>query len=368
MNNQITLASLCAATEFDQSDARTVFTIERNVKITLPFDAVILTASASNLNSKVTVVFFGESFHIGYDYVDLSVSPTKKLKVFSDEFNIHSNMLEYAEMFHEKHSQDVSQSLDMNHPSLIFCGYHFGGCIAQLVALKYLSDKIIPQEKIKCICFGSPLFADARLDNFISEKLLLNFHNYVLDCDIIPRILLIPTGYVKDLKTKHSYEDFFETSYLKYFLESNRDVGSFITLTPIRRDSKSFVPCGNYTFIERPVALNNNYDKTMKPLFFKYSDMEGKISKLEELSWNFRSDKDTIDGYIESFKTLVPRMKKSRQEITSTETREEITTTETREEITTTETREEMTTMETLKNKVRIFILFSIPFLVLGKV
>ena len=117
-----------------------------------------------SMNSKLTpviVIAFGSNSHVGNEYISSSAS-VKSLKIFADEFHVHSNILKYAEIFYERcwvKAEEIIRSKHDEHPTIFFCGHCFGGYIAQLITLKYLSDTVnFPADKIKSYFFWKSSF------------------------------------------------------------------------------------------------------------------------------------------------------------------------------------------------------------------
>ena len=339
------LASLCSAATVNHSGQAEVIKALSSLdcfEVTTPVDKeMIFKIFCSNsIWTSVVVIAFDSNSHIGNEYISSSAS-IGSLKVFANEFNVHSKILQYAEIFYDKYwdkLEGIIGSRNTNdYPSIIFCGHCFGGCIAQLITLKYLSETpSFPVDKINCISFGSPLFADLKLDQFISIKFSSNFHNYVLDCDMIPRALLVPlTDVIKMIQknNKHEYENKSPLAYIGQFLshhnhkkcESSELISMYedlLNMIPskkrkeiIRNNSAfnifNFVPCGTYTFIEHPVAsinsLNNRENRDLR--FLSYSDLNSKMSQLEKHSLNYSEsclmEHDMIDGYLKSLNSLI---------------------------------------------------------------
>ena len=339
------LASLCTAATANRSEkieAEKILISLDCFEVTMPVDEEVVFKIFS-MNSKLTpviVIAFGSNSHVGNEYISSSAS-VKSLKIFADEFNVHSNILKYAEIFYERYwvkAEEIIRSKHDDHPTILFCGHCFGGCIAQLITLKYLSEiAIFPVDKINCISFGSPLFADIKLDQLISTKFSSNFHNYVLDCDMIPRALLIPLKDVIKMiqkNNKHEYKNKSPLAYIGQFLshhnhkkcESSELISMYedlLNMIPskkrkeiIRNNSAfnifNFVPCGTYTFIEHPVASINspNINEKIKLRYLPpYSDHKSKMSQLEKHSLIYSErclmEHDMIDGYLNSLISLI---------------------------------------------------------------
>ena len=340
------LASLCTAATANRSEkteAEKLLISLDCFEVTMPVDEEVVFKIFS-MNSKLTpviVIAFGSNSHVGNEYISSSAS-VKSLKIFADEFHVHSNILKYAEIFYERHwvkAEEIIRSKHDDHPAILFCGHCFGGCIAQLITLKYLLEiASFPADKIKSYSFGSPLFADLKLDQFISTKFSSNFHNYVLDCDMIPRALLIPlTDVITMIKNnnnnKHENENKSPLAYIGEFLshhnhkkcESSELINMYkdlLNMMPskkrkeiIRNNSAfnifNFVPCGTYTFIEHPVAsinsLNNRENRDLR--YLPYSDLNSKMSQLEKHSVCYSErclmEHDMIDGYLKSLNSLI---------------------------------------------------------------
>ncbi|KAI3504621.1 hypothetical protein L2E82_46531 [Cichorium intybus] len=79
---------------------------------------------------------------------------------------------------------------------ILFTGHSSGGAIASLATL-WMLDKYVKHRKIRfpigCVTFGSPLIGDRTLSHAVRrEKWAGHFTHFVMEHDIVPRIMLAP--------------------------------------------------------------------------------------------------------------------------------------------------------------------------------
>ncbi|KAL2613186.1 hypothetical protein R1flu_024878 [Riccia fluitans] len=76
---------------------------------------------------------------------------------------------------------------------LIFTGHSMGGAVASLLTLRVLESELnrkgMFEEQVRCITFGTPLFASSRLAEMINEKYEDIFIHIVSRRDVVPKIL-----------------------------------------------------------------------------------------------------------------------------------------------------------------------------------
>ncbi|CAF3410856.1 unnamed protein product, partial [Rotaria sp. Silwood2] len=76
--------------------------------------------------------------------------------------------------------------------SVIFTGHSLGGAVANIVAIRMLTDMRLPKDhfdKIHCITFGAPQVCDEAGSKYVSERYAKHFHSYINQNDIVPHIL-----------------------------------------------------------------------------------------------------------------------------------------------------------------------------------
>ena len=247
------------------------------------------------------------------------------------KFKLCPSVYEYGTKSYDKYA-DLFKRHCNSQSKLIISGCCFGGSVAQVVALKVLSEDYFSPDMVTCTTYGSPLFADSNLDLLISKYYSSNFLNYVLDCDIIPRLLTLPSKHVKaELKR---YKSFLSSNSILNSIYAHDHMNksakhccsnSMAIVENVRReicrvfydlhffnsnDDKNlnfhnFVPCGTYVFIELSVPTNNgSTDKGPEFRYLKYSDLDSKLSFLEKYSSSFSLrcsvDHDMKEGYLMS--------------------------------------------------------------------
>ncbi|KAI7729570.1 hypothetical protein M8C21_031635 [Ambrosia artemisiifolia] len=102
---------------------------------------------------------------------------------------------------------------------ILFTGHSSGGAIASLVTLWVLDQyrsKLTSKLEIGCVTFGSPLVGDATLTHAVRrEKWTNHFTHFVMDHDIVPRMMLAPKTAVE--KHLPNILKFFQQKYSNTF-------------------------------------------------------------------------------------------------------------------------------------------------------
>ncbi|XP_076916194.1 protein EDS1-like [Bidens hawaiensis] len=85
---------------------------------------------------------------------------------------------------------------------ILFAGHSFGGAIASLATLWLLDEYTRKQNKrfaVGCVTFGSPLIGDGTVTHAVRrEKWTDHFTHFVLEHDIVPRMMLAPKTSVQN--------------------------------------------------------------------------------------------------------------------------------------------------------------------------
>ncbi|KAK1407265.1 hypothetical protein QVD17_38879 [Tagetes erecta] len=96
---------------------------------------------------------------------------------------------------------EVEKAVNKN-KKILFTGHSFGGAIANLATL-WMLDEYTRKQNIKlpfgCVTFGSPLIGDGTLTHAVRrEKWTGHFTQFVMEHDIVPRMMLAPKTSVKE--------------------------------------------------------------------------------------------------------------------------------------------------------------------------
>ena len=111
---------------------------------------------------------------------------------------------------------------------IIFTGHSMGAAVAALVTVRVLLEKSMVEEnckKVTFIGFGSPLVACGDFQTFINSRFKSNFHFYINNKDLVPRLLSYMTRIIyedkKELQTSEAKNSYTEAFHLILSLLTN---------------------------------------------------------------------------------------------------------------------------------------------------
>ena len=221
--------------------------------------------------------------------LEIKLIQVDKVPYFS---SFHAGFLERAEIF--PLAKIINSDL-VKDKTLVFCGHSMGGAVSSIVYIlalqKHRSESNLIFQSIRNVTFGSPLFGDNKLAEFIKyQKIDVNMDHYVHRDDPVPRLLNL-SKFANFLQTKHASLDSDIKNKLEVVLsclrslisapcdnssiQSVRNVinGAWDVLSAKESEiSEKFTPIGNFlTLTENETTITQCFDP--KKFFLTFPEL-----------------------------------------------------------------------------------------------